>query len=176
MYFSFVSFVSVSLFVILSKAEIDNLRLRKTIMLVGVTGVGKSTIANCLLNQRGDLDSIEKGFNTSSNAAACTVNFTIRSNDNFTIIDSIGFGAPDLSASKILQEMRNTLRQVNNRVDLVLFVIKWPRLCNVTRQFIMTFQKDVLQNKARLNSALIVNHCDKPGWILKPEQQDNIYL
>ena len=149
---------------------------RRTIMLFGIAGVGKSTISNCILNRKGDMESIQDGgFQVSEDAGSGTLKFELKSNDQFTIIDSIGFGSPDFNASYILAQMRGVLNKVNNRIDLVLFVIKKGRLTNDTYQFIRTFQEEVMGGKARLNSALLVNQCEK-GWLNKSGQQSNAFM
>ena len=145
-------------------------------MLFGIAGVGKSTLSNCLLKQRGDMASIhDGGFQVSEDAGSGTLHFELKSNDQLTIIDSIGFGSPDFNASYILAQMRGVLNKVNNRIDLVLFVIKKGRLTNDTYQFIRTFQEDVLRNASRTNSVLVVNQCER-GWLDKPAQRSNPFM
>ena len=122
------------------------------------------------------MESIQDGgFEVSEDAGSGTLAFQMRSNDRFTIIDSIGFGSPDFNASYILEQMRGVLRRVENRIDLVLFVIKKGRLTNDTYQFIRTFQDEVMRGKARLNSVLVVNQCEK-GWMNKSAQQTNQFM
>ena len=150
---------------------------KKTIVLFGIAGVGKSTIANCLLKQSGDINSIEAGgFKVSNASSPGTLKFEMLSNERFNIIDTIGFGSMEFNASFILSEMRNVLALVDNKVDHILFVIEKGRIHNETYELIRHFQQDVLRNKSALNSALIVNKCIPPGWLDKPEQRDNHWL
>ena len=142
--------------------------------MIGISGVGKSTISNCLFNQKGDMGSLKKPFKTSDGAGSCTLKFEMRSNQQYNIIDSIGFASPDMNASYILDEMRGALKQVNNEIDYVFYVIEKGRLTNTTFHFINKCQKEVFQNKARNNSVLIVNMCEK-GWLQKDAQRTNEY-
>ena len=156
-------------------------RRKKTIVLFGIAGVGKSTIGNCLLSGSGDAESIQgsssgNGFDVSEDAASGTLEFQTRSNERYTLIDSIGFGSTEFNASYILDEMRSVLAAVDNKVDHVLFVILQGRLTNDTFELIRHFQHDILRNKSAHNSALIVNKCGSRGWLHKPKQRDNPWL
>ena len=150
---------------------------KKTLVLFGITGCGKSTIANCLLKQSADITSIEHGgFNVTDSASSGTHKFEMLSNERFNIIDTIGFGSMEFNASFILGEMRSVLAAVDNKVDHILFVIEKGHIHNETYELIRHFQQDVLRNKSEHNSALIVNKCIPPGWLDKPEQRDNHWL
>ena len=149
---------------------------KKTIALFGIAGVGKSTLSNCLLNQRGEMANIQDGgFQVSEDAGSGTLKFDIKSNHEFTIVDTIGFGSLEFDASYVLGEMRKALRQVDFSIDCVVFVIKKGRLTNETFQFIRTFQQEVLRNASRANSVLLVNRCDK-GWLSRPGQLNNPFV
>ena len=149
---------------------------KKTIILFGISGVGKSTISNCILNQKGDTDSIiNSAFPVSPDASSGNTDFDIRSNDQYTIVDSIGFGSADINGTYLLDRMRAALMQVDNKVDYVVFVIQKGRLTNATFQFISTFQDRVLRNMSRNNSVLLINRCEQ-GWIEMDAQKNNIFL
>ena len=149
---------------------------RKTIALFGITGVGKSTIANCLLNRRGQMASITNStFCASEDSSSGTLHYQIESNEHLTVIDTIGFGSMEFNASYVLDELRSVLARVNNQLDLVIYVIQRGRLNNDTYQFIKMFQEGVLAGKARNNSLLLVNQCPR-GWVRKPAQLNNPFL
>ena len=121
------------------------------------------------------MKSLDLPFPACEDAVSGNLKFEVRSNKKFNIIDSIGFGSPDMNASYILDEMRGALKQVNNEIDYVFYVIKKGRLTNTTFQFINKCQEQVFQNKTKNNSALIVNMCEK-GWLLKDAQKTNAFL
>ena len=126
---------------------------KKTIVVFGISGVGKSTISNCLFNQRGDMASIVDGpFPVSEDCGSGNLEFWLRSNAHFTIIDSIGFGSMEFNAAYILDQMRSVFARVNFEIDCVMYVIGKGRLTNETYQFIRTFQDEVMRGKARLNT------------------------
>ena len=138
----------------------------------GVQGVGKSTIANCLLKQSGQMDSIDfGGFNVSDSFHPDK--FKILSNERFNIIDTIGFGCPEFNQSYIISEMRSVLAAVDNKIDHILFVVQQGRIHEEVHDFVRSVQQNVLRNKRSHNSALIVNKCYSPGWLNRPEKREN---
>ena len=128
-------------------------------MLVGVDTFSKSVLMNCLLNPSSDI--VQEH-----------VDHKLRSNSTLTIIDTFAIDH-NISARNFLSKMRDKLNHVNNTIDLVLFVIKHDsdsdRLINETL-FIQTFQQDVLHGKARFNSALVVNGCER-AWLAEQNHQ-----
>ena len=151
-------------------------RRPKTIALFGIAGVGKSTVSNCLLNQDGAMERIVDGpFPVCEDCGSGNVEFQMRANEQFNIIDSIGFGSPDFDASYILAQMRGVLNKVNNELDCVVYVIKKGRLTNETYQFIRTFQQEVFKGTSKYNSVLVVNKCEK-GWVEKDAQRANPFM
>ena len=148
----------------------------KKLLIVGISGVGKSTVSNCLLNQRGDLEKIIGGpFPVSEDSGSGNVEFDVRTNKHFTIIDSIGFGSNEFSSEYVLERMREAMNKVDNEIDCVMYVFEKGRLTNETYQFISVFQNEVMKKKTKYNAMLIVNKCEK-GWLAKPEQQNNEVL
>ena len=155
---------------------VASVKKKKTIVLFGIAGVGKSTISNCLLNQRGDMASIVDGpFPVCEDCGSGNLAFQVRSNAHFTIIDSIGFGSMEFNAAYILDQMRSVFARVNFEIDCVMYVIGKGRLTNETYQFVRTFQEEVMRHKARFNSILVVNRCQK-GWLDKEAQRRNPYM
>ena len=156
--------------------EREHERKKKTIVLFGISGVGKSTVSNCLLGAKGDMNSIQNGdFPVSEDAASGNTDFEIHSNDKYTIVDTIGFGSADINGTYLLKMMRRGLHKVNNELDLVVFVIRQGRLTNDTFQFIRTFQENVLRNESRMNSLLLVNRCER-GWLARDAQRNNPFI
>lgn len=70
--------------------EVSVFTMKRTYLLVGLTGAGKSTIGNCILNKSGDLEKINNyPFITSNSASGCTYNFKIENKGDYTVIKSI---------------------------------------------------------------------------------------
>ena len=96
----------------------------KTVILVGLTGSGKSTTGNCLLNKSALLEKInDSPFSTSDSSSGCTQHFSCRSDHLLKILDTVGFGDPKLGQSFILNEFKKGLHFVNDEADIVVFVI-----------------------------------------------------
>jgi hypothetical protein len=149
---------------------------KKVYLLVGITAHGKSTLGNCILNCSSDLDKINGPFKTSNLGIPCTTNFTVNSNDNVTVIDSMGFGDINYSlrnrSQELTAEFRNILKSVNNHVNAVLFVVRRGHLSKHVLEFFHLVQDQVFNNKMVNNSVLVLTKCEK-DWIQKPEQKKN---
>ena len=137
---------------------------KKVFILVGMTGVGKSTLGNCIINQNGNLDQMNAPFVTSDSVAGCTRNFACEETDEYTVIDTVGFGDPQFEPDFILQNLRCALNKVENKIDCVLFVIKVGR---VTREFVNFFnviQREIFEHKCNRNFILVGTGGSDPNW------------
>jgi predicted GTPase len=63
----------------------------KTYLLVGLSGSGKSTTANCIFNQSGDQKLVnDLPFYSSDNSKGTTQVFAHAGNDKFMVLDTVG--------------------------------------------------------------------------------------
>ncbi len=75
----------------------------KTYLLVGLTGSGKSTAANCIFNQSGDQKLInDVPFYSSGDSKGCTQVFAHAGNDKVMVLDTVGKFGNDPFCIKIL--------------------------------------------------------------------------
>jgi predicted GTPase len=147
------------------------------ILLVGVTGSGKSTTGNCLYNKSGQMKSItDSPFLTSDQATGVTKKFEMISSDGITILDTIGYGDPQFKDQPdvIAKGMMEMLKRVNYKVDCVIFVVKKGRFSQEIVNFFRDIQENVLSNKCEANSILLVTDCSKEGWV--NQQKNNPYM
>ena len=131
---------------------------KKAILLLGITGRGKSTTGNVLLNQSPDEDKILYApFATDSGASGCTQFFNKQESDkhNLIIIDTVGFCDPNINHEKCLDNLRKAIKSVDNKVDLFICVFKKGRLTEDDVSFFQTAKKE-LKNFPKSNSLLIV--------------------
>ena len=157
------------------KGPVDTSIRRKTIILAGYTGAGKSTLANCLFNQQGSLYHVQTHpFPTSDRANGCTAKATMLSNSKYDIIDTVGFADPRFNQTAVIETFQAGLALVNSTVDLILFVMKQDRVGKALDTFFTIFKNEVFRNRMVDNSVLICNNC-REGW-LADNRLDNEFL
>jgi predicted GTPase len=150
--------------------------MKKTYLLVGITGSGKSTTGNCIFNRSASYEKISiTPFATSDSATGCTRKFMSAVDDRAMILDTVGFGDPQFDSKTIFEEFKKALQLVNNEIDCVCFVVKKGRFSNEIVQFFEIVQEKVLKNKCKDNSLLIVTDCNK-GWIDREDQRKNEFI
>ena len=139
----------------------------KSFLLVGISGSGKSTTGNCIFNKSGANDLINKTpFETSDAALGCTLKFQHVRNSKVTILDTVGFGDPEVAKQDILGELKKGMQLLDNKVDCVLFILRKSRFTNEIVQFFELVQETIFKNKCLNNSILIITDCQK-GWVAK---------
>ena len=138
---------------------------KRRIILVGYTGAGKSTVGNCLYNKLPTLYHVQSHpFETSDSANGCTSNPTVLSNDEFVLIDTVGFGDPHRNQTSVIEAFQHGLAMLNNTVDLVVFVMKRERFTTHIADFFKHIHNDVFRGLMRDNSVLVCSGCKK-GWL-----------
>ena len=96
------------------------------LVILGATGVGKSSLSNVLLGQEPDCDNCT--FAVCSGGDSCTKNTSyavgnfVGSGDMFTLVDTPGFGDSDNDDNELINEMidalKNTIKTTNGFVLL----------------------------------------------------------
>ena len=99
------------------------------LIIIGGTGVGKSSLANVLLGQSPDCDNCT--FEVCSDLYSCTKetkyavgNWIGNANQEFTIVDTPGFGDSDGEDNLLINEMVGTLKEVIKTTNGFLLVFK----------------------------------------------------
>lgn len=134
---------------------------RCNIVVLGVTGVGKSTVANKILRHN--------AFHVDPNKVTC-VTKTVSCGErvivgpesvmySVKVVDTVGFSDPRRDPDEILKEIQTFFREkVVEGVSLVLFIVKGRRF---TREVIDTIDriKDHFKEISPM-SALVITHCE----------------
>ena len=146
-------------------ASIDGTKQKRHVIVVGFPGAGKSMLANCLFNRRGTLYHVKHyPLPTSFSLYACSVKPTIISNDEFVIVDTVGFGDWHFNQTSVIEEFKQGLALLDNKVDLVLFVMKLDRIGDYVADFFQILHKELFRNYIHNNSVLVCSECRK-GWL-----------
>lgn len=145
--------------------------------MIGLTGSGKSTLGNCLLNNSGVLEKIkEKPFLTSNDSTGCTQLFQLEQNEEIIVIDTIGFGDPQFKQEFVLENLREALKKVDNKIDGVLYTVNQGRFTNQIVECFQIIQKEIFVDKFIKNSLLVVTGGNGEEWLKKTSQRDNEYV
>lgn len=149
---------------------------KKIYLMIGLSGHGKSTLGNCIINQSGELQHVTQlPFVTSDSANGCTKEFQCKENSQYAIIDTIGFADPKIEQEKIIADFKKALNHFNFKIDCIFFVLKGGRITKEIVDFFALIKHDLLLDKCGGNSILIITGV-KPGWINEPEQKKNTIL
>ena len=154
----------------------ENINHLTTFVVLGGTGVGKSTIANCIINQRGEMDALSSPFLTSEDTQTFTQMIQVERNEQVAVIDTPSL---DIIKSNRPAFINNLVRQLNanyNQTLFILFVInKQNPMLNEQTQTVKLIRHELTHRKIKSSFTLIVNKCER-GWLLKPRQRENKYL
>ena len=144
-----------------------SVKMPKKILLVGIAGNGKSTLGNCLVNQRAEMHNITSTpFDTSDGASGCTQLFQEARNNDFIVLDTVGFGDPKFKGKDILEELKKALKKVDHTIDCVVYVFKKNRFTNEAVRFFKAVQEDIFKGKLKNNSILLISNAED-GWLDK---------
>ena len=105
------------------------------VLVIGETGVGKSTIVNMLYNQDCSVDCCKWPQKTGNSAAAVT-QFSSMQFDwrrKWAILDTVGVGDPSLSQEQILGSIRKLIKDTSKGVHSVVVVMKMGRASHASR-------------------------------------------
>jgi len=140
------------------------------IIVVGLTGSGKSTTSNSLLNRSGEMIKFQTPFTTSDGTAGCTLHFQQEKTENLTILDTVGFGDPQFNPFEIFVEFKNALKETENKVTHIIYVVRKGRFTKELVEFLKSVQEKVFKNKCFNNSFVLFTDAPK-GWVEKQADQ-----
>ena len=141
----------------------------RTYLIIGITQSGKSTLGNCIVNRRGDLQSIlQRPFVTCDKSASlngCTKHFAIKHTSQAVVLDTV-----DVCNAEFATQIKSTLSAINYELDGVIFTVRKEHFFDKLDIIFEQVQDKLLMNKCRQNSMLVVTNCAK-GWLQRNEQK-----
>lgn len=148
----------------------------KKILIVGLTGAGKSQTGNVLINW--DANKLNKPFKVSNDADATTQSYDIKVNDQdkLIIIDTIGFGSYGDNKKEVLANMRRAINDnlINNEIHLVIFVLKGgQRIESKNIDYIESLWTQIFENRLKNDPILILTNVNDNNWFYDDANKNN---
>lgn len=139
-----------------------NDKIDKIVMVIGESGVGKSTIINMLYNQDTTESCCQGPARTGSTANSVTKHSTLHINmqRRWCFVDTVGVGDPELGTDEILGAIRAMLAQLSRGVDAVVLVMKMERVPMASRANIHVLQSIFRDGDIKTNGVLVLTHWD----------------
>ena len=156
-----------------ANASIDGTKQKRHVIVVGFEYAGKSIVANCLFNRRGTLYHVKQYPFQTGEIFGCTSKATIMNNDEFVIVDTVGFGDPQFDEPSVIEEFNQGFALLDNKVDLVLFVMQPHHFIVRLDNFFEHIHKKVFKRLMYSNSVLLCSDCPK-GWLADTRRDSDL--
>jgi GTP-binding protein EngB required for normal cell division len=126
---------------------------KKNILVIGETGVGKSSIVNLIVG--------EKVAEAKGSADKCTFNIDKYEYENFRLFDTIGYNdATENNPTEALKKLANFAMEVTtDGICLIVYVMKQGRINAISRKNYDYFVKSFCNNEVPV--LLVVTHCEE---------------
>ena len=134
----------------------------KIVLVIGETGVGKSTLVNMLHNNDSSVHCCTHPQPTGNTASAVTqqVSMLFDFARSWAIIDTVGVGDPNLSETKILTNIRGLIKDTSKGVHAVVVVMRMARLSNASRANGEVLRHLFHHQDIKTHGVLVLTHWD----------------
>mmetsp|Transcript_98465 Transcript_98465/g.317458 ORF Transcript_98465/g.317458 Transcript_98465/m.317458 type:complete len:304 (+) Transcript_98465:83-994(+) len=139
-----------------------SLELKKIVMVIGESGVGKSTIVNMLYNGDSTEDCCRTPCQTGSTAASVTKSSALQVNmqSRWCFVDTVGVGDPEMSEQQLAGAIRSLIRYSTRGVDCVTLVMKMERVPAASRANLALLSALFYQSDLKTSGVLVLTHWD----------------
>ena len=131
---------------------------KRSVVVVGVTGCGKSTICNKILGE--EVFKVAQGFQTVTTAVECkgkSIDILGQTMD-VTVLDTIGLSDAHGNSLDSMMEIKDKIKQIGG-INLVLFVIRLGRLTDAEVSALKLIEENMKQSIG-IFSAAVITGCE----------------
>jgi len=134
--------------------------VERFVLVIGETGVGKSTVTNMLFNHESTVDCCQTPCCTGSSAASVTKHSSLFYDfrNQWALIDTVGIGDPEMKEADILGAIRTLVRDTSRGVHSVIVVMKMERVPLASRANLALLQKLFRDEDLRRQAMLVLTH------------------
>lgn len=134
----------------------------KLVMVMGESGVGKSTIINMMYNQNVSDECCKGPCSTGSTANSVTKASALHFDmaHRVAFLDTVGIGDPEMTTSQIVGSIRGMLKQLNEGVHVVMVVMKMGRVTAATRANLELLRELFSTGDLKSSGVLVLTHWD----------------
>lgn len=154
-----------------SRAEGET-EIRRFVMVIGESGVGKSTIVNMLYNQGAGEAQCKAPCRTGATAASVTKQSSVQISlsTSTCFVDTVGIGDPALDQAQLLQGIRSLIKYSVRGLHTVVVVAKVGRLTAGTLANIHALRELFHPEDLRSHGVLVLTHY--PGKLGETEAEE----
>ncbi|CAG8654121.1 11531_t:CDS:2 [Funneliformis caledonium] len=142
---------------------------RTSIILFGLTGEGKSTISNMLI--QGDIHYESNAFEVNDTAAGVSLNVNCSFNERFIVYDTIGLGEPSYGTvphRNAVREIRNYFSVCGVPLNYIAYVKKKGRITDKDREMFKIL-KDIFTGGEK--NVIIIITDGNQAWVEKNSEK-----
>lgn len=137
-------------------------KIDRSVLIIGPTGVGKSTIVNMLYNSSSIPECVLAPAKTADSASSCTKKNAVYYNISikWALFDTIGVGDAEMSTDEIISSMRSLIKDAADGLNAIVVVMKCGRMGGEDRVNMAALQALFSPEDIKKNGILVLTHYD----------------
>ena len=134
--------------------------VERVAIVIGETGVGKSTLVNMLLNHDTSDESLQGPCATGNGADSITRGFSYHANlrMRLCLLDTIGISDPQVSERHVIQSIRALLHHVTRGVNCIIIVMRMERVTRGTLANLALLEGLFSEQDLKTHGVLVLTH------------------